>query len=170
MQSRAVYYAVTCTSLHSALADRRRSDMDQPGTDNPQVKDVRPMSHKKITFFFFKKSENFEEKQFCRKKKKKTNATILVFQYQEDPIRPEISSPSRFRFQGGYPEREGRTKDEGPRTKDQGQRKSSCLIQDFSSLFSNTIHILLHIPLHFSHISSFSNTDKTFLQYKLPAS
>ena len=25
----------------------------------------------------------------------------------EDAIRPELSSPARFRFQGGYPERDG---------------------------------------------------------------
>ena len=33
---------------------------------------------------------------------------FLDFQYQEDGIQPELSSPVRFRFQGGYPERDGR--------------------------------------------------------------
>ena len=36
----------------------------------------------------------------------KKNAIFLVFQYKEDGIRPELSSPSRFRIQGGYPERD----------------------------------------------------------------
>ena len=47
---------------------------------------------------------------FFRRKKKK-NAILLVFQYKEDAIRPELSSPARFRFQGGSPERDGRTKE-----------------------------------------------------------
>ena len=42
-----------------------------------------------------------EEKTICKKK----YAILLVFQYQEDMILPEPSSPPRFRIQGGYPER-----------------------------------------------------------------
>ena len=33
----AVYYTVKCISLHSALANGQRLDMDRPRTDNPQV-------------------------------------------------------------------------------------------------------------------------------------
>ena len=51
-------------------------------------------------FFFLKKKKNFDQK-------KKKNAILLVFQYQEDGIRPELSSPPRFRIQGGSPERDG---------------------------------------------------------------
>ena len=64
---------------------------------------------------FFKKSENFENIFFCRKKKK--NAIPLVLPIEEISLRPELSSPARFRIQGGYPER-----DEGRRTKDENLR------------------------------------------------
>ena len=40
-------------------------------------------------------------------KKEEKNALLLVFQYEEDAIQPELSSPARFRFQGGSPERDG---------------------------------------------------------------
>ena len=46
-------------------------------------------------------------------KKRKKIAILLVFQYQEDPIGPELSSPPRFRFQGGQHEPYGRTEDKG---------------------------------------------------------
>ena len=45
-------------------------------------------------------------------KNKKKNAIIIVFQYEEDAIGPELSSPARFRIQGGYPERDGRRTEE----------------------------------------------------------
>ena len=35
----------------------------------------------------------------------KKNAILLVFQYKEDGIRPELSSPPGFRIQGGWSER-----------------------------------------------------------------
>ena len=70
---------------------------------------------------FFKKSENFEN-IFCSAKPKK-NAILLVLPIEDISLQPELSSPPRFRIQGGYPER-----DEGRRTKD--GRKSSCLILD----------------------------------------
>ena len=38
---------------------------------------------------------------FVVKKKKKKNAILLVFQYKENAIRPELSSKARFRIQGG---------------------------------------------------------------------
>ena len=74
---------------------------------------------KKIHFFRF---------LFCFEKKnhRKKNAILLVFQYQEDAIQPEFSSPARFRFQGGYPQRDGG----GQRRR----RKSSCLILDSKEL------------------------------------
>ena len=37
---------------------------------------------------------------------KKKNDILLVFQYQEDRIRPELSSPPHFRILGGQPERD----------------------------------------------------------------
>ena len=67
--------APAALQLHSALADERRSDMD-----NPQVyirhKDVRPSSHQKKSLFFKKK--NIYLKKNCRRK---INAILLVFQY-----------------------------------------------------------------------------------------
>ena len=38
-------------------------------------------------------------------------AILSVFQYLEDVIRPELSSPARFRILGGYPERDERTEE-----------------------------------------------------------
>ena len=74
----------------------------------------------KFTFFDF----FFFLKIFFRRRKK--NTILLVFQYQDDAIRPELFSPPRFRIQGGYPECDGqRTKKEGRR-----RRKSLCLILD----------------------------------------
>ena len=40
-------------------------------------------------------------KIFFSEKKKKKDPILLIFQYQEDTIRPEFSSPARFRIQGG---------------------------------------------------------------------
>ena len=36
----------------------------------------------------------------------KKNAIILVLPFKEISLRPELSSPPRFRIQGGYPERD----------------------------------------------------------------
>ena len=49
----------------------------------------------------FKQSENLK-----KTKKKKKNVFLLVFQYKEDTIRPELSSPALFRIQGGSPDRD----------------------------------------------------------------
>ena len=61
-----------------------------------------------------KKSENLKvsqtiSKKLLKKKKKlpEKNAILLVFNYQEDAIRPELFISSRFRIQGGYTERDG---------------------------------------------------------------
>ena len=56
----------------------------------------------KITFF--KQSENFEEKKNILQKEK--NAILLVKPIEEISLRPELSTPPRFRIQGGYPERD----------------------------------------------------------------
>ena len=37
----------------------------------------------------------------------KKNAILLVLPIEEISLRPELSSPARFRIQGGYPERDG---------------------------------------------------------------
>ena len=53
---------------------------------------------------FFKKSENYERKKIFAEKK---NAILLVLPIEEISFRPKLSSPARFRIQGGYPERDG---------------------------------------------------------------
>ena len=53
------------------------------------------------------------------------NAIFLVLPIEEISLRPELSSPARFRFQEGSPERDIQTNE---RTNE--QRKSSFLIQD----------------------------------------
>ena len=50
---------------------------------------------KNINKSLLKKNEE-EEKKLPKKEKK--NAILLVFQYQEDTIRPELSSPALFRI------------------------------------------------------------------------
>ena len=70
-----------------------------------------PKNLKKKTYFFSQYQEyairqkKLEEKNVAEEKK----AIFLVFHYQEDAIRPELSSPARFRFQGGSPKHDGRT-------------------------------------------------------------
>ena len=56
---------------------------------------------------FFKKSENFENIFFVAEKKE----SLLVLPNEEISLRPELSSPPRFRIQGGSPERDERTKE-----------------------------------------------------------
>ena len=56
-----------------------------------------------------------------KKQEQKQNGILLVFQYQEDAIQPELSSPARFRIQGGTL----RVTEEKYE-----QRKYLCLIQD----------------------------------------
>ena len=82
-----------CTSLHSALADGRRSDMDRPRTDNPQVlirhKDVRPSSPQKN---HLKENKKNEERKKLPKKEKK-NAILLVSNIRR--TRFDQSSPAQ---------------------------------------------------------------------------
>ena len=107
-------YSCTPATLHSALVDGPRSDMD-----NPQVyirhKDVRPSSHQKNHFFSPKKI--LKKKKFAEKK-----SYPLSFQYKEDAIWPELSSPAHFRIQGGVVRAWRRTNER--------RRKSSCVILD----------------------------------------
>ena len=70
---------------------------------------------------FFSKNLKILKIFFFRRKIKK-NAIPLVLLIEEISLRPELSSPPRFRIQGGYPERYGRTNEAG--------RKSLCLILD----------------------------------------
>ena len=69
MQSRAVYYTVKCTSLHSALAD-----MDRTWTGHGWTIPKYKLETKKSLFFVKKK---IEEKEKMPKK----NAILLVVQY-----------------------------------------------------------------------------------------
>ena len=70
---------------------------------------------------------------------KKSKKFLLVFQYLEFSLRPELSSPPCFRIQGGSPERDGR------RMKDEGQRKSLCLILDVCKfVFADTKSLISH--------------------------
>ena len=45
------------------------------------------------------------------------NYILLVLPFEEISLRPELSTPPRFRIQGGYPERDGevRTNEGNPR-------------------------------------------------------
>ena len=55
------------------------------------------------------------KKKYSFTEEKEKNAIILVLPIEEISLRPELSSPARFRIQGGYPERDGeRTKDGNP--------------------------------------------------------
>ena len=82
--------------LSSQFSNIRSTGFDQSSPVQP----ISDLSQKKSPFFS-SKIKNVE------KKKKEKNAILLVFQYQEYGIRPELSSPARFRIQGGYPERDG---------------------------------------------------------------
>ena len=81
--------------LSSQFSNIRRMRFDQSSP-------VQPVSE-------IQKSGKISKSQFKKKETKKIpekNAILLVFQYQEDTIRPELSSPPRFRIQGGQPERD----------------------------------------------------------------
>ena len=58
---------------------------------------------------YFSKNMKIFKIFFFRRKKEEKNAILLVFQYKEDPTRPELSTSPRFRIQGGYPERYGQS-------------------------------------------------------------
>ena len=72
----------------------------QNWSKNPKIS----KNFKKSVFFF--KTENFEEEKKFRRKKEEKNAIPLVLPIEEISLRPELSSPARFRIQGGYPERD----------------------------------------------------------------
>ena len=74
-----------------------------------------------------KKSENLKKSQKISKnhffsflfitfffaEKRKENAILLVLPIEEISLQQELSSPARFRIQGGYPERDGEEEEEG---------------------------------------------------------
>ena len=66
----------------------------QKWSKNPKIQ-KNPEKSQKFTFFV----DFFAEKK----------SILLVFQYQEDAIRPELSSPAHFRIPGGYAECDIRT-------------------------------------------------------------
>ena len=55
----------------------------------------------------FKKKTFFQKKKKKKRKKTGKNAILLVLPIEEISLRPELSSPPRFRIQGGYPKRDG---------------------------------------------------------------
>ena len=68
---------------------------------------------KKSFFFQNKKNGNFgAEKKFCHKKNI-YKISFFIFPFKEVSIRPELSSPPRFRIQGGWSERCGRRRRNG---------------------------------------------------------
>ena len=79
-----------------------RFDLSSPVQPNPEKKQSGKSQKNSKNHF---KTFFVEKNKFCKKKEEK-NAALLVFQYQEDAIRPELNSPPRFRVRG-YPERDG---------------------------------------------------------------
>ena len=67
-----------------------------------------PQKSKK-SCFFQKKTENSENICVCQKRRG-GNAFLLVFPIEEISLWLELSSPTHFRFQWGYPERYERRK------------------------------------------------------------
>ena len=82
------------------------------GTNTQISKNLKKKQFKKIFFLF------------CQKKLNKI-AFPLVLPNEEISLRPELSSSPRFRFQGGYRERDEQRTNKG--------RKSSCLILDVTN-------------------------------------
>ena len=80
----------------SSFSNIRRTRFDQtsPVQPVPEIWKYQKISQIHFFFLFF-----LEEKK--RRKKEKKNAILLVFQYLEEAIWPELSSPPRFRIQGG---------------------------------------------------------------------
>ena len=100
--------------LSSQFSNIRRTRFDQ----SSPVKPVSEIQKSK------KKSKNSPQKKLKKKKNcRKEGAILPVFQYQEDVIRPEISSPACFRIHGTLSVTE-----ESEQTNK--QTESSCLIQD----------------------------------------
>ena len=143
MQSRAVYYTVKCISLHSALADGRRSDMDRPQTDNPQVyirhKDVRPSSHQKN---HLKKERKMKEKKNYRKKRRK-KCYPLSFSILGGRNSTRALQSNSFQNPGGVPWA-WRTKDEGQRT---NERTKEILVSNLGFYLKN------QVSAHFSNLA-----------------
>ena len=73
-----------------------------------------------LIIFFLIHKKNLSFVLFCLPKKEEGNIILLVFKYLDYTIQPELSSPPRFRIQGGGPL--SVTEEHG------GERKSLCLI------------------------------------------
>ena len=56
---------------------------------------------------FFKKKKKKKNKKKLPEKRQKKYPIFLVSPIEDISLRPELSSPARFRIQGGYPERDG---------------------------------------------------------------
>ena len=56
------------------------------------------------------KKEKSEEKKEKNDLKENKNNILLVLPFEEISLLPELSSPTRFRIQGGWSERDGRSR------------------------------------------------------------
>ena len=84
-------------------------------------------------------SKNLQKSEKLKKKKLQIffflNPIILIFQHEDYAIWPKLSSPTRFRIQGGWSERYGEEEKE-VRT---NERKSLCLILDATNTLQQNI-------------------------------
>ena len=73
-------------------------EKSQKKIENPKIwKNV----EKSQKFTFFQKISKFWKYFFFAEKKNKKNAILLVLPIEEISLRPELSSPPRFKIQGG---------------------------------------------------------------------
>ena len=88
--SAAAFYAVLDQS--KKVQKSIKTPQNKKNKNGPKIQKSRkiPRNLKKSLFF---KNKMFWKKKNCQKK----NAILLVFQYQEDAIQPELSRPARFR-------------------------------------------------------------------------
>ena len=84
--------------LSSQFSNIRSTRFNQSSTVQPVSEIRKSLKSQKITFF--------QQKKIEEKKAVKNFSILLVVQYQEDAIGPELSSPARFRIQSGQPERD----------------------------------------------------------------
>ena len=84
--------------------------------------------------------------------KKKKNAILLVFHYKKDAIRPEVSSPSRSRILGGYPERDGEGRTEEILVSNIGYLSTSQIHHTVLPLYLfQTLHLFV-FPQHYASV------------------
>ena len=86
----------------------RNTQFDQSSPVQPNTE----KKNQKIPFLF----TNLKTLKIFLFSLKTKNAVILVLPIEKISLQPELSSPPRFRREGGYPERYGRTEDGGRRT------------------------------------------------------